>query len=89
MPAVDILQSESSGKFYIGCGQDPRVRVTEHNRGQTRSTRGRGPWLLVYQEQFSTLSHARARERQLKNWKAHRSIQQLIEASQALERAPA
>src|SRR5690348_6488330 len=89
MPAVYILRSESSGRFYIGCAEDPRTRLSEHNRGQTKSTRGRGPWLLVYQEQFRTCSQALARERQLKSWKSHRSIQELIDSCKAVERAPA
>jgi putative endonuclease len=71
MPAVYILQSEKSGKFYIGCAEQASVRLTEHQRGQTLSTRGRGPWTLVYEEQFTTLSQARQRERQLKSWKSH------------------
>jgi putative endonuclease len=50
MPAVYVLQSESSGRFYIGCAEQPAVRLAEHRRGQTISTRGRGPWVLVYQE---------------------------------------
>ena len=68
MPSVYVLRSERSGRFYIGCAEDPLARLTEHNRGQTKSTRGRGPWLLVYQEQFKTSSNALARERQLKSW---------------------
>jgi putative endonuclease len=89
MPGVYILQSESSGRFYIGCTEDPRARLSEHTRGQTRSTRGRAPWLLVYQEQFRTCSEALARERQLKSWKSHRCIQQLIDSSRVVERVPA
>ena len=89
MPAVYVLRSESSGRFYIGCAEDPLARLSEHNRGQTKSTRGRGPWLLVYQEQFNTLAGALARERQLKSWKSHRSLQELIDASKGPERAPA
>jgi putative endonuclease len=81
MPAVYILQSESSRRFYIGCSQQPSARLAEHQRGQTLATRGRGPWNLVYQEHFDTLSEARGRERQLKSWKSHRSIQELIDAS--------
>src|SRR5215813_1930755 len=81
MPVVYILQSESTQKFYIGSGEDALVRLGEHQRVQTISTRGRGPWTLVYQEQFETLSEARRRERQLKSWKSHRSIQELIDAS--------
>src|SRR4051812_9372253 len=68
MSAIYILQSKSSGKFYIGCAEDPSVRLAEHQRGQTISTRGRGPWLLVYREDFETLPEARRRERQLKSW---------------------
>jgi len=39
--------------------------------------------MLVYQEQFDTLVEARGRERQLKSWKSHRSVQELIDASRA------
>src|SRR5581483_8407673 len=81
IPAVYILQSESSGRFYIGCAQNPAARLAEHQRGQTFATRGRGPWNLVYQEPFESLAEARRRERQLKSWKSHRSIQELIDAS--------
>src|SRR5271155_5847385 len=81
MPAVYILQSECSKNFYIGCAERPEIRLAEHNRGQTISTRGRGPWSLVYQEPFVTLAEARRREQQLKSWKSHRSIQELITSS--------
>ena len=82
MPAVYILQSESSGRFYIGWADQPLVRLAEHQRGQTLSTRGRGPWTLVYQEHFDTLSDARRRERRLKSWKSHGSLQALIDAAE-------
>jgi putative endonuclease len=78
MPSVYILQSEKTGKFYIGCANDVAARLVEHQRGQTPSTRGRGPWTLVFQEDFETVIEARRRERQLKSWKYHRSIQELI-----------
>src|SRR5438105_15673683 len=79
MPRVYILQSDRTKKFYIGCATEVLVRLTQHQRGQTISTRGRGPWVLVYQERFETLAEARRRERQLKSWKSHRSILELIE----------
>ena len=78
MPSVYILQSETTQKFYIGCTSDVRSRLAEHQRGQTVSTRGRGPWVLVYEENFDTFTEARQRERQIKLWKSHRSIQELI-----------
>ena len=78
MPSVYILQSESSKKYYVGCAANISIRLAEHQRGQTRSTRGRGPWVLVHEEQFRTLVEARIRERQLKSWKSHRSIRELV-----------
>ena len=42
MTTVYILQSESTRRFYIGCAGDVSVRLAEHQRGQTISTRGRG-----------------------------------------------
>jgi putative endonuclease len=83
VPTVYILQSQSTQRFYIGCADNPSARLVEHQRGQTKSTRNRGPWSLVHQETFETLSQARTRERQLKSWKSHRSIQELIDVKKA------
>ena len=80
MPALYILESQTTKKFYIGSAMDAIVRLAEHQRGQTPSTRGRGPWVLVYQEDYKTITEARRRERQLKSWKSHRSIQELIDS---------
>ena len=90
MTSVYILQSKSTARFYIGCAGDPLARLMEHERGQTKSTRGRGPWTLVHEERFESLAEARRREAQLKSWKSHRSLQELIAASKrVVERAPA
>ena len=78
MPALYILQSERSGKFYIGSTADLTRRLSEHQRGHSPFTRMRGPWTLVYQEEFETITEARRREYQLKSWKSHRSIEELI-----------
>ncbi|MBV9147367.1 MAG: GIY-YIG nuclease family protein [Acidobacteria bacterium] len=79
MYSVYILQSDTTKRFYIGCTAALNSRLAEHQRGHTLSTRNRGPWNLVHQEQFGTLGEARRREMQLKSWKSHRSIQELIE----------
>jgi len=80
MAYVYVLQSQRTKKFYIGCTERLPSRLVEHQSGQNVSTRGRGPWEVVYQEQFGTLSEARRREQQLKSWKSHRSVQELIDA---------
>ena len=78
MPALNILQSATTQKFYVGSALDLPARLAEHQRGHSPYTRARGPWVLVYQEPFCTLAEARRRERQIKGWKSHRSIQELI-----------
>jgi putative endonuclease len=77
---VYVLRSRSSGRFYIGSTTDLQRRLAEHARGHSPSTRDRGPWELVYQEEYAELAQARRRERQMKSWKSHRLIQQLIES---------
>jgi len=48
-----ILQSQTSGKFYVGSTDDLDRRLSEHARNYTPSTRGRGPWTLVHKEEFA------------------------------------
>ena len=59
---LHILQSESSGRFCVSSTDDLDRRLSEHHRGHTPSTRGRGPRKLVYTEPFETLIQARRRE---------------------------
>ena len=76
-----ILQSESTGRFYIGQTQDVSERLAYHNANYSKSLKNRGPWRLVYTEQYKTRSQAMRRERQLKSWKDHRMIAKLLSAS--------
>ena len=79
MAFLYILQSLTTEKFYIGTALDLTTRFEQHQRGRSPYTRGRGPCRLVYQEQYATLAEARRRERQLKSWKSHRLVQELID----------
>jgi len=58
-----------AGKFYIGFSENVILRVQQHNAGLTRSTRGRGPWKLVWQSDTLKLSDARRLEFDLKRQK--------------------
>jgi putative endonuclease len=78
MAFLYILLSEKTKEFYIGAAANLEVRLDDHRRGQSPYTRNRGPWKLVYQGRYATVAEARRRERQLKSWKSHRSIQELI-----------
>jgi putative endonuclease len=55
---VYVLQSIASGRLYIGQTNDLARRLREHRSGQTRSTRGRGPWEVIYWRTFPTRSEA-------------------------------
>ena len=78
---VYIIQSETTGRFYVGVAKNPQARLIEHNRGQTVSTRNRGPWKLVWLEEHSDRVNAVAREREIKSWKSHSRIEALIAAT--------
>ena len=75
---VYILQSETSGRLYIGSTAHLIRRFHEHQRGKTRSTRHHGPWLMPYYETVATRSEAVRRERQLKAWKNPARIRALF-----------
>ena len=63
---VYIIRSERDGKRYVGMSDDPERRLREHNAGFTKSTKGRRPFRIVYQEQFDSREEAREREKYFK-----------------------
>ena len=80
MGFVYILQSETTGRFYVGSTDDLERRLSEHQRGKNLATRGRGPWKLVCSEQTANLASARAREYEIKRWKSAKMIRALIQS---------
>ena len=79
---VYILQSESTGRYYVGQTNNLTDRVARHNSGRTDSNRGRGPWRLLYQEQFATRQTAVARERAMKARKSRTYLESLCSRSE-------
>jgi len=80
-----ILQSQKSGRFYVGHAEDLAQRKQDHDRGHVVATRNKGPWTIVYTESFPTRPAAANREREIKSWKSAIRIRELIESS-GLER---
>ncbi len=72
-----ILQSETTGQYYVGHTNDLEDRVRRHNEGRPVATRNRGPWQLVHQEEFPTRDAAAARERAIKDRKSRGYIKTL------------
>jgi putative endonuclease len=76
---VYILQSLSSGRFYVGQCDHLIERFQEHQRGANLATRNRGPWWMPYYETYPTRTDAIKRERQIKNMKSSTYIRRLID----------
>ncbi len=76
---VYILQSETSGKFYVGQTSDVHDRLTRHNQGRVPSTSSKGPWKLVFSEEYQTRSSACQRELEIKNQKSRSFIERLVQ----------
>jgi putative endonuclease len=80
---VYILESNSSGRLYIGQTQNIENRVNEHNEGMTKSTKGKGPWKLLHSKVFETRTEAMVFERKLKNWKSSLRVLEWIDREKA------
>lgn len=66
MVYVYVLRSKATGKWYTGCTGDLRKRFKEHTNGESRSTRGKGPYEVIYCEACRNEADAYAREVYLK-----------------------
>lgn len=73
-----ILYSESGDRYYIGHSENLEMRLSYHNEGRVKSTRGYRPWKVVYFEEFSTKLEANRRELEIKKKKSRKYIEFLI-----------
>jgi len=62
-----ILRSLKDGNLYIGVTNNFKKRLNQHNDGQSKSTKFRRPFALIYKEIFKTKSEAMKREWYFKN----------------------
>ena len=76
-----ILQSETTGRYYVGQTEHLQERVSYHQANYSKAIKNRGPWKLRYSEEYETRSHAVQRERYIKRQKDRRFIEALLSAS--------
>ncbi|MEO7265170.1 MAG: GIY-YIG nuclease family protein [Ferruginibacter sp.] len=82
MPFTYILYSGSLQKFYFGSTSlTVDERLLRHLSMHKGFTAKANDWKIVFKVFYETLSDARKREIQLKKWKSHLRIQQLIDRS--------
>lgn len=75
---VYILKNSSTGRHYIGSTNDLLRRISEHNRGQTKSTKQKGVWVIIYKEELDNSIEAKRREKQIKSYKGGNGFRKLI-----------
>ena len=75
---VYVLYSEKLKKRYVGSAKEVNKRLSEHNSGKTKFTKGGIPWRLVYTESFETNIEARAREKFLKSGQGRKFLDNSI-----------
>ncbi len=77
-----IIQSQTTGKYYIGYTSDLKARIEQHNHhlnSKSKTTaKFPGPWILVYSELYLSKTEAIVREKQIKSWKSRKAIEKLI-----------
>lgn len=69
-----VLESEKNGELYVGCTEDLKKRLKEHNRGLNESTKRYRPWKLIYYEACLNQRDARRREGYLKTSQGRRLL---------------
>jgi len=75
---IYILKSSTTGKLYTGSTQNLEARLKAHKDGLSPYTKGRGPWELMYSEEFPTRSEAMKREKFLKIRKGRDFLNEIL-----------
>ena len=75
---VYVLQSEKDGTYYTGYTTDINKRISQHNSGESKSTKNKRPYKLVYNEVYYTRSEAMKREKYLKTGKGREFLSKIL-----------
>lgn len=82
MHSVYILKSLKDKKLYIGTTNNLSRRIQQHNKGQSKSTKSRKPFVLIYRESYPSKSEAMKREWYFKNTaEGNKLMRELIKSS--------
>lgn len=66
MHYVYVLHSKKDNRLYIGCAQDVKKRLADHNSGKVPATQMRVPLEVIHYEAFANKYDAFFREKYLK-----------------------
>ena len=69
-----VIKSLKDKGIYIGITDNIEKRLDEHNKGKTKSTKSRIPFILVYYEAYKNKADCRRRELALKKSGQQREV---------------
>jgi putative endonuclease len=79
MFCVYLLESKKDPEeWYVGFTTDLTKRLTEHNKGENRSTKPYKPWVCIYCEYCTNEKDARRREGYLKTTQGNRFLKRRL-----------
>lgn len=75
---VYIIEN-GAGKLYIGLSENVENRLFQHNTGDSKYTKGKGPWKLIWTSTEMSLGDARKLENKMKRQKGGAGLRTLME----------
>jgi len=82
---VYIIRSAESEILYKGFTTQPEQRLLEHNQGRSQYTKNKGPWEMVYLEEFNTKREALIREKQIKRYNKYQLFMLILDQKNILK----
>ena len=76
--SVYILESETSGNYYVGSSEKPEKRLQFHNTVEKGFTSRYRPWRIIFKKEYESKSEALRAERKIKSWKNRKMIERVI-----------
>jgi putative endonuclease len=80
MVTVYVIESLTDKTWYAGMALDAQKRLTEHNAGRNRFTKGHRPWKIIYTETHPDWVSARPREKYLKSAAGKKWLAKFLDA---------
>lgn len=75
-----VLESLKDNSLYYGSSANPEKRLSDkHNRGGVSYTKRKVPWVIVYQEKYTTRAEAMRREKFFKTGKGREFIRNILQ----------
>ena len=65
------------GRHYIGLSESVGTRLDQHNNGESKWTKGKGPWEVAWMSPRMSLTEARKLENLLKRQKGGRGLYEI------------